>query len=251
MDADDAAFPDWLERSLAAPRLASRCSGSSARACSTSSTTASPASCTCTTPEPRLFRWRALFSAPVFHNTVVARARRCSRRMACATTRRSVSRRTTTSGRAFSRSPKATASRRRSCCTACIRSRPRADAATFSARSRRRSRCGRSRCVAPDLSASVRATLARQVWLGADVAAADVADAATAFVELERTFDAEHAVPTRASSQSCAPRPLGRSPGSRRMRAGRQALSFCARPRGSIRCFPAHVAARVALGAAR
>ena len=46
--------------------------------------------------------------------------------------------------------------------------------------------------VAPELSAR-RAGLAREVWLGAEIAAADVENAATAFVELERTFEAEHA----------------------------------------------------------
>ena len=45
--------------------------------------------------------------------------------------------------------------------------------------------------LAPDLGER-EATLARSIWLGADVLPGDVSDATDAFVELERRFEAEH-----------------------------------------------------------
>ena len=80
--------------------------------------------------------------------------------------------------------------------------------------------------VAPELSRAARAGLARQVWLGAEVAAADVEDAAMAFVELERTFEAEHAFleGELAVVRAAAARALARTRGSRAR--DRRALSF-------------------------
>ena len=209
---------------------------------------ASRATCISTTPvAPRCAGARS--SALRCSTTPWCCSASCSRPTDCATTRRSASRRTTSSGRAFSPSPRATASRRRSCCTGFTRSRPRDDAATFSARSPRRSRCGRSQSVAPELSAR-RARLAREVWLGAEIAACRRGGRRRRPSSSSSGPSRPSTRSSRTSSQPCALRPHERSRGSRLARAGQRALSFCARPCGWIRC-SRHTRPPVALGGAR
>ena len=180
------AFPDWLERSLAlldssaelglvgAGVLDIDDDGEPARA----------------PPARRRTRRAALARAlqlAVFHNTVVLTARRP--RGARAPLRHVVRRvaRTTTSGRASSRSRRATASRRRSSCTGSTRSRPRGAAASSSARSRERSRCGRSLRSRPSSRARGDAR-ARGLARRASVDRATSRRRRRAFVELERTL---------------------------------------------------------------
>ena len=225
MDADDAAFADWLERSLelldsrpdlglvgsgvldieedgeprdAAPprrRPRARCAGarSSALRCSTT-------------------RWCSSAS--------------CSRPMACATTRRSASRRTTSSGPAFSPSPRATAIEAPLVLHRLHRASGLAPTRRPSAHARRGGLAAADRARRARALRAARDGSRAQVWLGAEVAAADVEDAAMAFVELERTLRSRARVP-RGRARSRARRGRASARAARvSLRAGRPARSF-------------------------
>jgi glycosyltransferase involved in cell wall biosynthesis len=189
MDADDAAFPDWLERSLRllGSRVELGLVGSGVLDIERDGT---PRELHLHEAGRAAMRWRALFSAPVFHNTVVLE--------------RDV---LETHGLRYDASfgesedydlwTRLLDVSEGDCVEAPLvlhRLHPRQA-------SRRRGDLQRTladeislrqiEAIAPELSER-RAKLARQVWLGAAVAAADVEDATAAFVELERTFEAEH-----------------------------------------------------------
>jgi glycosyltransferase involved in cell wall biosynthesis len=189
MDADDAAFPDWLERTL--QLLDSRVDiGLVGSGVLDIEHDGQPRELHLHDAGSALFRWRALFSAPVFHNTVVLERDLLETHGLRYDTSYGESEDYDLWARVLDvaegdcveaplvlhRLHPNQASRRRG-------DLQRALAEEISRR--------QIAAVAPELSAR-RATLARQVWLGAPVAAADVEDAAAAFVELERTFEAEH-----------------------------------------------------------
>ena len=189
-------------------------------------------------------RWRALFSAPVFHNTVVLRAR--SARGARAPVRRVVRRvaRTTTSGRALldvaegdcveaplvlHRLHPQQASRRRG-----DLQRDLADDDLAAADRRGRARALGAACAARPAGLARRPRSTR----------ADVEAAALAFVELEQTFEAEQRFWT-TSSGSCAQRPPARSARlAAHARGDSRRRRIWARPLRLDPLLPAHAAAR-------
>jgi glycosyltransferase involved in cell wall biosynthesis len=190
MDADDAAFPDWLERSL--QLLDSRVDlGLVGSGVLDIEQNGEPRALHLHDAGRAPFRWRALFSAPVFHNTVVLE-------------RDLLETHDLRYDASFGESEdydlwtRLLADAEGDCVEAPLvlhRLHPHQA-------SRRRGDLQRAlaeeislrqiEAIAPELSAR-RALLARNVWLGAGVAADDVEDATAAFVELERTFEAEHA----------------------------------------------------------
>ena len=234
MDADDVALPDWLERQLelleSRPDLAAR----RRRRCSTSTRTAARRDCTIHDAGARRACAGARSSARRSSTRRWCSSASCSSGTGSATTRRSARARTTSSGRGCSPSPTATTSRSRSCSTACTRSRRRSAAATLQRdAASARSRCGRSRRVAPELSPEQR-ELAWRVGSAPSVAAAR-----------------RRGRRRRRSSSSCdASRPSTRPRGELRRararprarsraalaRAGRRRASFCARPAARSRC---------------
>ncbi|MET0560672.1 MAG: glycosyltransferase [Gaiellaceae bacterium] len=239
MDADDAAFANWLERSLALldsrPDLGLVGSGvldieEDGESCEVHLHDAGRAA----------MRWRALFSAPVFHNTVVLKRDLLEAHGL---------RYDTSFGESedYELWTRVLAVAEGDCIEApLVLHRLHAQQA-----SRRRGDLQRTlaeevslrqiETVAPGLSAR-RAGLARQVWLGADVAA-DVEDAAMAVVELERTFEAEHAYleAELAAVRAAAARALARLAARARGTAGAVVLSEAVRLDPLL---PAHVATR-------
>ena len=189
MDADDAAFPDWLARCLVLLDTARgvRLVGTGVLDVGHDG-------------EPRevhlldtgraAFRWRALFSAPVFHDTVVlARDVLEARGL----------RYDTTFGESedYDLWTRVLEDAEGDCVDSPLvlhRLHPQQA-------SRRRGELQRSLAaqvstrqidgLAPDLGER-EATLARSIWLGGDVAPGDISDATDAFVELERRFEAQH-----------------------------------------------------------
>ncbi len=240
MDADDAAFADWLKRSL--ELLDSRTDlGLVGSGVLDIEEDGEPRDLHLHDAGRAPMRWRALFSAPVFHNTVVLQRELLE-----------------THGLRYDASfgesedyelwTRVLAVAEGDCIEApLVLHRLHAQQA-----SRRRSDLQRTlaeevslrqiESVAPELSAR-RAGLARQVWLGAEVAAADVEDAAMAFVELERTFEAEHAFleGELAAVRAAAARALARLASRARGTAGAVVLSEAVRLDPLL---PAHVATR-------
>ena len=235
MDADDAAFPDWLERCLRAPRLARRPRARRRGRRSTSTTTARRVSSTCTTPGRAAMRWRALFAAPVFHNTVVLEREVLESPRSALRHRRTASPRTTTSGRALlgrrGRGLRRGAARP---APPPRRNRPRGAGASSSARSPRRSRVRQIAALAPDLSGP-RGASSRERSGSAPTSEPTTSQAPrTRLVELERTLRAEQ--PYEDAELACRPR-LGRSRArAARARAVGTPASRCARSSGSTRC---------------
>lgn len=188
MDADDAAFPDWLERCLTLldSRVDLALVGSGVLDVDPEGV---PGEVHLHDPGRAAMRWRALFSAPVFHSTVVLRRD---------TLESNDLRYDTSYGESedyelwtqlldvadgdcveaplvLKRLHPQQASRRRG-------ELQRSLAESISQR--------QIASLARDLGER-EATLARSVWLGAEVAPDDVADAAAAFVELEHRFRAD------------------------------------------------------------
>ena len=240
MDADDAAFGDWLARSLelldSRPDLGLVGSG-----VLDIDEHGEPRDLHLHDAGRASMRWRALFSAPVFHNTVVLERELLE-----------------THGLRYDTSfgesedyelwTRVLAVAEGDCVEEpLVLHRLHAHQA-----SRRRGDLQRTlaeevslrqiEAVAPDLSAR-RAGLARQVWLGAEVAAADVEDAALAFVELERTFEAEHAflVDEHAAVRAAAARSLAALASRARGASGAVVLGEAVRLDPLL---PAHVATR-------
>ena len=239
MDADDAAFSDWLERSLelldSRPDLGLVGSG-----VLDIEEDGEPRDVHLHDAGRASMRWRALFSAPVFHNTVVLERELLE-----------------THGLRYDTSfgesedyelwARVLALAEGDCIEApLVLHRLHAHQA-----SRRRGDLQRTlaeevslrqiETVAPGLSA-LRAGLARQVWLGAEVGA-DVEDAAMAVVELERTFEAEHAYleAELATVRAAAARALAGLASRARGTAGAVVLSEAVRLDPLL---PAHVATR-------
>ena len=239
MDADDAAFADWLERSLelldSRPDLGLVGSG-----VLDIEEDGEPRDLHLHDAGRASMRWRALFSAPVFHNTAVLERELLE-----------------THGLRYDTSfgesedydlwTRVLAVAEGDCIEApLVLHRLHAQQA-----SQRRGELQRTlaeevslrqiEAVAPELSARL-AGLARQVWLGAEVDA-DVEDAAAAFVELERSFEAEHAYPEGelAAVRAAAARALAGLASRARGTAGAVVLSEAVRLDPLL---PAHVAAR-------
>ena len=239
MDADDAAFADWLERSLALldsrPDLGLVGSG-----VLDIEEDGEPRDVHLHDAGRASMRWRALFSAPVFHNTVVLERDLLE-----------------THGLRYDTSfgesedyelwARVLAVAEGDCIEApLVLHRLHAQQA-----SRRRGDLQRTlaeevslrqiETVAPGLSAR-RAGLARQVWLGAEVGA-DAEDAAMAVVELERTFEAEHAYleAELAAVRAAAARALAGLASRARGTAGAAVLSEAVRLDPLL---PAHAATR-------
>ncbi|MGH3126888.1 MAG: glycosyltransferase [Gaiellaceae bacterium] len=234
MDADDAAFPDWLARclTLLETGLDVGLVGSGVLDIESSG---APSEVHIVDAGRAAFRWRALFSAPVFHNTVVL-----ARDVLEATGLRY----DTSFGESedydlwtrvlehaegdcleaplvLHRLHPQQASRRRS-------ELQRSLAATISKK--------QIAALAPDLGER-EAVLARSIWLGEDVAPRDVTDATATFVELEHRFEAEHSYDSRelAAVRAHAARSLARFAS-----AGSPALRHALRLDPLL---PAHVAA--------
>ena len=189
MDADDAAFPDWLGRCLALLGTARgvRLVGAGVLDVDHDG---DPREVHLLDAGRASFRWRALFSAPAFHNTVV---------LARDALESSGLRYDTAFGESedYDLWTRVLDDVEGDCVEAPLvlhRLHPQQA-------SRRRGELQRSLAqqvsarqiavLAPDLGER-EATLARSIWLGADVAADDVSDATGAFMELERRFEAEH-----------------------------------------------------------
>lgn len=189
MDADDAAFPDWLARCLALLDTAREVRLVGAGVLDVDHD-----------GEPRevhvhdegraAFRWRALFSAPAFHDTVV---------LARDVLEASGLRYDTAFGESedYDLWTRVLQGAEGDCIDApLVLHRLHPEQA-----SRRRGALQRSLAqqvsarqiggLAPDFGQR-EAALARSIWLGAPVATGDVSDATEAFVELERRFEAEH-----------------------------------------------------------
>ena len=189
MDADDAAFPDWLARCLALldPARGVRLAGSGVLDIDHDG-------------EPRRVhlldagraacRWRAFFSSPVFHDTAV---------LVRDVLEASGLRYDTAFGESedYDLWTRVLEDTEADCVDAPLvlhRLHPQQA-------SRRRRELQRSLAqqisarqiagLAPDLGER-EASLTRSIWLGADVSPDDVSDATDAFVELERRFEAEH-----------------------------------------------------------
>jgi glycosyltransferase involved in cell wall biosynthesis len=192
MDADDAAFAAWLARSLAL--LASREDlGLVGSGVLDIEQDGEPRELHLHDAGRAALRWRSLFSAPVFHNTVVLERELLE-----------------TNGLRYDASygesedyelwTRLLAVAEGDCVEAPLvlhrlhpqqASRRRGDLQRTLAETISLREIGG---VAPELTVP-RARLARQVWLGARVPAEEVEDAAVAFVELERAFEGEHAFP--------------------------------------------------------
>jgi glycosyltransferase involved in cell wall biosynthesis len=212
MDADDAAFPDWLERSLRllGSRVELGLVGSGVLDIERDGT---PRELHLHDAGSAAMRWRALFGAPVFHNTVVLERERLE-----------------THGLRYDASfgesedyelwTRVLEVADGDCVEAPLvlhrlhsqqASRRRGDLQRTLAEKISLRQIG---AIAPEIEER-RAKLARQVWLGAEVVAADVEDAADAFVELERVFEAEHAPAgaVRADAARALARLAPRAPG--------------------------------------
>ncbi len=246
MDADDAAFPDWLARGVAL--LDSRPDlGVVGAGVLDITEDGEPRELHLHDAGRAALRWRALFSAPVFHNTVVLR-------------RDLLEEHGLRYDESFGESEdydlwtRLLVVAEGDCIEAPLvlhrlhpqqASRRRGDlqrdlAETISVR--------QIGAVAPELS-EPRARLARQVWLGAEVDSADAEAAALAFVELEQTFEAEHAFldDELGVVRAAAGRALARRAAHTRGTAGAVVLSEAVRLDPLL---PAHVAARRARGRA-
>jgi glycosyltransferase involved in cell wall biosynthesis len=189
MDADDAAFPEWLERTL--QLLDSRAElGLVGSGVLDIELDGEPRELHLHDAGSAQFRWRALFSAPVFHNTVVLDRDLLERHGL---------RYDTSFGESedYDLWTRVLGVSEGDCVEAPLvlhRLHP-------GQASRRRGDLQRTlaeeislrqiEAIAPELSPRS-ALLARQIWLGSGVAADDVGDATSAFVELEQTFEAEH-----------------------------------------------------------
>jgi glycosyltransferase involved in cell wall biosynthesis len=240
MDADDAAFPEWLERSL--ELLDSRSElGLVGSGVLDIEHDGRPRELHLHDAGSAQFRWRALFSAPVFHNTVVLEHDLLEThglrydtsygesedydlwtRMLAVAEGDCVE-----APLVLHRLHLHQASRRRGVLQQAL-------AEQISLR--------QIETVAPELSPR-RAFLARHVWLGASIAAEDVEDATTAFVELEHAFEAEHvsAEGEFPDVRATAARALARLGSRARGTAGGAALREAARLDPLL---PAHLAAR-------
>ena len=188
MDADDAAFPDWLERCLAL--LGSEVDvGLVGTGVLDIDHDGAPGDVHLLDAGTVAFRWRALFSAPAFHDTVVvARDVLEAHGLRYDTSYGEsedydlwtrvlefVEGDSVEAPLVLHRLHPQQATRRRG-------ELQRSLAAKISMR--------QIAALAPDLGER-EATLARSIWLGGDIEAEDVAEAATAFVELERRFRAD------------------------------------------------------------
>ena len=246
MDADDAAFPDWLARGVAL--LDSRPDlGVVGAGVLDITEDGEPRELHLHDAGRAALRWRALFSAPVFHNTVVLRRDLLEERGL----RYDVSFGESEDYDLWTRLLDVAEG---DCVEAPLvlhrlhpqqASRRRGDlqrdlAETISVR--------QIGAVAPELS-EPRARLARQVSLGAEVDSADAEAAALAFVELEQTFEAEHAFldDELGVVRAAAGRALARLAAHTRGTAGAVVLSEAVRLDPLL---PAHVAARRARGRA-
>ena len=236
MDADDAAFPDWLERCLALldPDRDVRIAGAGVLDVDQEGTAR----------EVHLhdggraaFRWRALFSAPVFHDTVVVDADVLAEHGLrydasfgesedydlWARLLEHVEGDCVEAPLVVHRLHPRQASRRRGDLQSSL-------AAQISAR--------QIAALAPELGER-EAALARMLWLGEDVATQDAADAVESFVRLEQRFEDEHEYGRRerAAVRAAAARSLARfAAGSGGTTALRQALRLDP-------LLPAHVSA--------
>ena len=187
MDGDDAAFPDWLERSLPLLERDVALVGSGVVDVDEHGRAGAVH---LHEPGDVAMRWRALFSAPVFHNAVVL-------------VRDVLEERGLRYDTAFGESEDYDLWTRVLQVSEgdCVEAPLVVHRLHAGQASRRRGELQRSLAeeislrqiaeVAPELSER-HAKLARAVWLGADVPAADAADASTAFVELARNFEREH-----------------------------------------------------------
>jgi len=246
MDADDAAFPDWLARGVAL--LDSRPDlGVVGAGVLDITEDGDPRELHLHDAGRAALRWRALFSAPVFHNTVVLRRDLLEEHGL----RYDVSFGESEDYDLWTRLLDVAEG---DCVEAPLvlhrlhpqqASRRRGDlqrdlAETISVR--------QIGAVAPELS-EPRARLARQVSLGAEVDSADAEAAALAFVELEQTFEAEHAFldDELGVVRAAAGRALARRAAHTRGTAGAVVLSEAVRLDPLL---PAHVAARRARGRA-
>lgn len=240
MDADDAAFPDWLERSLAL--LGSRPDlGLVGAGVLDVAEDGEPRELHLHDAGRAALRWRALFSAPVFHNTVVLRRELLEEhglrydpsfgesedydlwtRLLAVTEGDCVE-----APLVLHRLHPQQASRRRGDLQRDL-------AETISVR--------QIDTVAPDLSGRA-VRLARQVWLSAEAEVADAEDAALAFVELEQTFEAAHAFleDDLRAVRAGAARALARLAAHTRGAAGAVVLGQAVRLDPLL---PAHVASR-------
>ncbi len=219
MDADDVAFPDWLERSL--PLLESDVALVGSGVVDVDEH-GRPGAVHLHEAGGVAMQWRALFSAPVFHNTVVlARDVLEDRGL----------RYDTSFGESedYELWVRLLRVSEGDCVEApLVVHRLHPDQA-----SRRRGELQRSlaeeislrriAAVEPELPEQ-RAILARAVWLGADVAA-DVDDASTAFIALVRSFEREHGPDpsVRRSAARALVRLAGKAPGASGARVLREA----------------------------
>ena len=240
MDADDAAFADWLERSIAL--LGSRPDLSLVGAGLLDiAANGEPRELHLHDAGRAALRWRALFSAPVFHNTVVLRRDLLEEHGL---------RYDTSFGEAedYDLWTRLLAVAEGDCVEAPLvlhrlhpqqASRRRRDLQRDLAEAISVRQIG---AIAPELSEQ-RATLARRVWLGDEVGAADAEAAALAFVELEQTFEAEHAFldDELGVVRAAAARALVRLSAHARGTAGAVVLGEAVRLDPLL---PAHVAAR-------
>ena len=187
MDADDAAFPDWLERSL-------RLLGSRAELGLVGSgvldvdAAGRPLDLHLHDAGPAAMRWRALFSAPVFHDTVVLERDVLERRGLRYDTAYGESEDYDLWARLLTVAD-----------GDCVEAPLVLHRLHGQQASKRRGELQRTHAdeislrqvaaLAPALSEH-QARLARAVWLGADLSPADAEDAVRAFVELESVFEA-------------------------------------------------------------
>ncbi len=240
LDADDAAFPDWLARSL---RLLDSSAGLGLVGSGVLDidTDGRPLDLHLHDAGRAALRWRALFSAPVFHNTVLLKRDVLEEYGLRYDTSYGESEDYELWTRVLEvaegdcveaplvlhRLHEQQASRRRA-----ELQRSLADEISL----------GRIAAVAPELAESS-ARLARRVWLGGDVAAAEVDEAAAAFVALERTFEDEH--PSLADElgpvRAAAARALARLA---RHARGAAAISVLGQAARLDPLYPGHVAAR-------
>ena len=163
MDADDVAFPDWLDLCLALLESNTEL-GFVGSGVLDIEGDGSPRDLHVLEGGTTALRWRALFSSPVFHNTVVARPRtlRGTPTSVRHVVRRDGGLRPLDAGaRRHGRRLRRGAARP---APAPSRRRPHVAAATSSARSRSSSRCAGSRAPRPSSRAGARGSRARSAW---------------------------------------------------------------------------------------